>query len=368
MKKSLIALAILGTIAGSAAAQSNVTIYGVIDASIARTDTNTTESTWSLDSGNWSGSRLGFKGTEDLGNGLSANFQLENGFSVDTGRLGQGDRLFGRQAWVGLKSNAAGELRFGRQINPIHLAVDSVDPFATGLAGNAENAIVGTAIDADDDGRNDFSFPYFFGGPIGFLITNGGDVRTDNAVSYTTPNFAGFSAQVLYGFGERTGSTSDRRQVGASAGYANGPVAVTVALHTTKEAIADVDGVPSISQKSYFVGGTYDLRVVKLHAAYQDNNLEAGPADIDGKSFLLGVSAPVGAGTVLASWKRAKYEGEIEDVIEGDAKANQYSLGYTHSLSKRTTAYTSWSYQKLKVPAERDQKGNMFNVGIRHVF
>ena len=113
MKKFLFACAAIGAISGSASAQSNVTVYGIIDASIAHSQSEAAPSKLSIDSGNWYGSRLGFRGSEDLGDGLSAIFQLENGFSVDTGNLGQSGRLFGRHAWVGLKGSL-GMLRVGR--------------------------------------------------------------------------------------------------------------------------------------------------------------------------------------------------------------------------------------------------------------
>lgn len=357
MKKSLIALAILGTIAGSAAAQSNVTIYGVIDASISRTDSNTTKPVWGLDSGSWSGSRIGFKGVEDLGGGLSANFQLENGFEVDNGAMSSNGTLFNRQAWVGLESKAIGAVRFGRQYNPIHLAVDAIDPFETGMAGNSENAVPQRA---GADGVYRSSIPFFTGGAYrdgGDLPLQGG-VRTNNAVSYTTPNFGGFSGQIVYGFGEEVGSTSTNRQIGASASYSNGPVYAVAALHTAKAPVLAGD----FEQKSYFLGATYNLGVAKLHAGYQDNKVEV-PADEDfrARSFLLGTSVPLGNGTIRASWVRL-------DDKDTDDKADQFALGYTYNLSKRTNLYTSYSYGKTEAEGERDAKATIFNVGVRHLF
>ncbi|WP_194722578.1 porin, partial [Noviherbaspirillum malthae] len=135
MKKSLIALAVLGTVAGASFAQTNVTVYGVADAGLARID-NGRVNTTALQSGQQSGSRIGFRGTEDLGGGLSAIFTLENGFNIDDGTLGQGGRLFGRQAFVGLQGGF-GAVKLGRQYNPIRTAVENIDPFGLGLAGNA---------------------------------------------------------------------------------------------------------------------------------------------------------------------------------------------------------------------------------------
>ncbi|RZI41890.1 porin [Herbaspirillum sp. HC18] len=114
MKKSLLALAVLGAFAGVASAQTNVSIYGVADVGIERTKLSPGQSTTRLSSGIQSGSRLGFKGSEDLGGGMSAIFALENGYDISNGALGQGGLLFGRQAWVGL-NGGFGAVKFGRQ-------------------------------------------------------------------------------------------------------------------------------------------------------------------------------------------------------------------------------------------------------------
>jgi predicted porin len=113
MKKALLALAVLAAFAGTASAQTNVTMYGVLDMALQH-ENDGVNSTTALDSGIQSGSRLGFKGTEDLGGGLKANFDLEAGVNADTGTSSQGGILFGRQAWVGL-SGGFGSLRLGRQ-------------------------------------------------------------------------------------------------------------------------------------------------------------------------------------------------------------------------------------------------------------
>ena len=116
MKKTLLALAVLGTFAGVASAQSSVTIYGIVDASIVSMDNGATTNgrTTRMDSGRDSASRIGFKGVEDLGNGLKATFLLESGFAADTGALASANSLFNRLSYVGLESNSWGGLRLGR--------------------------------------------------------------------------------------------------------------------------------------------------------------------------------------------------------------------------------------------------------------
>ncbi len=130
MKKTFATLALLS--AGTAFAQSNVTVYGLVDASIANEKNGGTLAATRLDSGSQSGSRLGFKGTEDLGNGLKANFVLEAGFNLDDGTSAQG-ALFGRQAYVGL-SGDFGAFNLGRQKAPMYDVMDKLDPFHIGMA------------------------------------------------------------------------------------------------------------------------------------------------------------------------------------------------------------------------------------------
>ena len=335
MKKSLLAFTLLGAFAGIAAAQTNVSIYGVADAGITRFD-NGAVNTTRLDSGIQSGSRIGFRGTEDLGGGMSAIFTLENGFSIDDGTLGQGGRLFGRQAFVGLNS-AMGAIKFGRQYNPIRGAVEGVDPFALGLAGNASN-----------------------------VFNVYGD-RTDNTINYTTPNLSGFTGQLAYSLGEVAGSNSLGRHVGLSVGYAAGPLSVVFAHHDQNLVAAGADAGDS---KTSLLGGTFDFGMAKLHAAYAVNKGEtaAGVTNIDRDDAMIGVSAPLGAGRILASYLRRSND------LVGNGDTDVLALGYTYDLSKRTNLYTS--YARFKNDAAANLGGasaagrdpSIFNVGVRHRF
>ena len=328
MKKSLLALAVLGAFAGAASAQTNVTIYGVADVGIQRTDTSATSSTWSLNSGIWSGSRIGFKGSEDLGGGLSAIFQLENGFAIDTGALGTANTLFNRQAFVGLKGGF-GAVTLGRQYSPYHIALDTIDPFETGLAGDT------TRLFASH-------------------LTTGYPIRVSNAIVYAAPAMGGLSASLIYGLGETAGSVSDNSQLGVGAGYANGPLNVQFAYHTTNVTAAGVD----TDHSTVLLGGKFNFGVAALHAGFADNKNEFAGGSNKARNYLLGVSAPVGAGKLLASWVR-------NDLRSGNATdADQYALGYTHGLSKRTDLYTSFARTNVDVGADV----NVFNVGMRHKF
>jgi predicted porin len=337
MKKSLLALVVLGAFTGAASAQSSVTIYGVADVGLQRTKLDPGESTTGLSSGLQSGSRIGFRGTEDLGGGLSASFALENGYDISNGTMAQGGLLFGRQAWVGLNSSF-GSLKFGRQYTPMHIALDTIDPFATGIT-------------ADGSGIEGLFRPH--------------GVRMNNTLNYSL-TAGGISGQLAYGLGEVAGSNSIGRHIGAGLGYANGPINVQFAYQDQNTATGAVD---TGNQRTGMLGATYDFGIAKAHAAYADNRDEnaAGASTARSRDYMLGVSARVGtAGTVLAAYARRN------DRI-GSSDADFWQLGYTHSLSKRTNLYTSYSIIKNDgigaaggAPAGGDI--SWLNVGIRHLF
>jgi predicted porin len=348
MKKSLLALAVLGSFAAAASAQTSVSIYGIVDAGITyKNDANPAGKTIGLDSGLNSGSRLGFKGSEDLGGGLSAIFTLENGFTVDDGKMAQGNRLFGRQAWVGV-NGGFGTVKLGRQLTPLYTALDQVDPFGVNLAGNAQKV---------------FGYGTYAADPL---------QRTDNTLSYSTPNVSGLTGTVAYGFGEKAGDNSANRNLGLGLGYSNGPLSVQFAYQRSNDfAIpASMDGGVAEKFTAAFIGATYNFGVAKAHVAFAENKLEDAADSMKNRNYLVGVSAPVGVGTVLASYIRNDFKGE------DNAASDQYALGYTHPLSKRTNLYTSFSYTKNDADvalntfnADQDGKSvRLFNVGIRHAF
>lgn len=350
MKKSFLSLLVagaLGAMAGTVSAQTNLTIYGIVDAAIVY-DKNFTaaDKTWRLDSGQHSGSRIGFRGTESLGGGLSASFTLENGFNVDTGTLGQGGRFFGRQAWVGL-NGGFGAVKLGRQQTPIYHALLAVDPFGINLAGNAQRM---------------FGSGLYFTDPF---------LRTDNTISYATPNIAGFTGTLGYGFGEVAGDRSAQRQLVAGASYVNGPINVQVAYHDantfTLPGTAAVLGAGVADLQTAFIGGTFDFGIAKAHLAFADTDVEQAGTSRDSRSWLVGASAPLGTGTVLASFIR----NDVRDIAAGET--DQIALGYIQPLSKRTNIYTSVSYTEndpgVRLNAfANGENSRQFNVGVRHQF
>ncbi len=340
MKKSLIVLAVLGAIASAASAQTSTTIYGIVDAGIVNERGGPAGNVTKLTSGVQNGSRLGFKGNEDLGGGLSAKFVMEAGFNVDSGTSGQGGVLFGRQAYVGLGSHW-GNLLFGRQYTPLHTALDQVDPFGTGLAGNIENL-----------------FP---GGPAGGPAGSPSGIRMNNSIKYTSPDWSGFNGELAYGFGEVPGNNKANRQWGAAIGYANGPAVIKL-VHQRAE-----DPTGTDNQRNSMIGGKWDFGVAAIHAAFQkDRGFGAG----NNREYMIGASAPIGPGKVLASYIRR----DDRSALNRDAR--QWALGYTHAISKRTNLYTSYARITNDNGAaftvgnatEAGTGDKAFNIGIRHLF
>jgi predicted porin len=358
MKKTMLAL-MLGALAGTAAAQSNVTVYGIVDMAVVRESggTGAAAATTKLTSGVASGSRLGFKGTEDLGGGLSAIFLLENGFQADTGAMGQGGLLFGRQAYMGLQSKTAGTLTLGRQYTSQYLAVAAVDPFASGTAGDTKNLMASTGNSAS---------------------------RMDNAVKYATPVLNGFNAEVVYGAGEVAGDSTAGRQFGGMLGYTNGPLVVRLAHHNRNNDTATVKNTSNA--KNTVLTALYDFGTVRAHFAYGvDKGMNSAlPRNLnnpfgyvvaptpttDSNVVLLGVTVQQGVGQWLASYIRKN------DKTSYNQDAEQLAAGYRYYLSKRTDLYGVYAYIRNKNGAgytvgsaiEGGTGNRGLNLGIRHIF
>jgi predicted porin len=333
MKKSLIALACASAFAGSANAQS-LTTYGIVDMGFV--SESGPASIQKLTSGAQSGTRLGFKGTEDLGNNMKALFVLETGIAADAGGFNQ-SAGFARQSFVGLQSDS-GTLTLGRQYTPFFLALNAVaDPFASGLAGNAQNLIPSSGI------------------------------RMNNAVKYASPTFSGVSGEVAYGFGENTaGNDRASKNVGGSIGYTDGTLNVRLAYHKANGTTALTS---DLSDTSTILAANYKFEVAKVFAAYSDNNVEISGR---GKSrdLLIGVSVPFGNHTFIASYinKNGRSTANLD--------ADQLGLGYTYALSKRTNLYAAWASIDNKNGApytvgnnsELGSGDRAVNLGVRHTF
>lgn len=340
MQKKLIALAVAGMVAAPVAmAQSNVTVYGIVDAYAGYSKTGDAKKTV-VQGGGLSGSRLGFRGTEDLGNGLKGVFTLEYSLANDVNAgVGNTGGLNARQQFVGLQGGF-GFVGLGRQYAPgFHVykwdAAMGAIPFSPQSILSVQN---------------------------GMTITPNSPARVNNSIHYKSPNMGGLSAQVIYGLGE-TNELEDRRTgdvTGLGLDYANGPIAAGFIYH-------HIEGGAGDDKKEWLLGGSYNFGVAKVLASYQQMDL----GNTDDKLWNIGIDAPVGqAGKVFAAYA------DLNDDVD-DADAQAWAIGYTHSLSKRTTAYAAISQvrnddaRKIQVntsAGEIGENNSNYVFGVRHVF
>lgn len=330
MKKSLIALAVLAA-AGAASAQSSVTLYGRVDAGLVSAKDEIAGdgvTRTKLDSNVLNNSLWGLKGTEDLGNGLKANFVLEQGMSIDTGAVANADAgAFHRKATVGL-SGDFGAVELGRN----YTAYDTLRG-ATNNTADTNMAVTGDVFKA------------------------GGDytVRTNNSIRFDSNVYSGFSGAVAYAFGENkdlpTAGNDSTDTLSLHVKYANGPVLVGYAHQTEKQAAGS-------DTKYNLIAGSYDFGVAKLTAGYNTADRAASQEDTE---YQFGVSAPFGATTVYFGYAHAKAETAGVTTQERSG----FDLAATYALSKRTTAYAGYKAYEIK---NTDKEATAFGVGVRHVF
>ena len=377
-------------------------MYGKVDATARASTVGTSGATttadltkYSVDSAGLSGSRFGFKGSEDLGGGLTASFQLENGFSVDSGAAGQGSLLFGRQAYVSL-GGGFGSISVGRQYGMYDGALGSLD-----IQGYSTNSAMGYAF-------------------AGFLpaatATSGahadafdGSGRVNNAVVYSTPNISGFSAAVMYAPGENnvaaTAATATALAVtakgataytGIATSYSAGPLFVmgayeqqgTQATDATGPVLSLVGQTATCSAKQTgpvngicttpaaaatgsattsggILGVTYDLTAVKLSGTIANGKT----TDKSDFGYGIGASVPMGAAVIQVAW--AQETMSAKDKVDGTTDAFGTTVVYT--LSKRTNVYGSFIRSNLTaaaatVAAQTKTTIATYGVGVRHDF
>jgi predicted porin len=307
---------------GLAQAQTSVVLYGKVDAALQSTN-SLNGHVWNL-AGSESGSRWGVRGTEALGNGWNANFQLESGFDTSTGAL-SGSGLFNRIATVGLKSNRFGAVDLGMKDSPMFNVLDLADPFGTATTASP-NFMLATA---SNNGR-------------------GYQRRYSNQVSYTSPNFVGLQAQGMYALGESNTATSTTRTLndtwGVDVTYNNGPLYLGAAYNRTKDGSGFTSTPPfainSTTPHKYAVAaGSFDFRVVKLFGAFYTEK-RAGTtltSEIRQRVYWAGLEVPVtSVGRIDLT------AGRVNDKTGADRDARQLGIGYFHDLSKRTTLYTTY--------------------------
>jgi predicted porin len=338
MKKSLIALAVMAA-SGAALAQSSVQVFGTVDAWVGseRSQVDTGNGLQGvrqtlLGSGGISGSRFGFKGTEDLGGGLKANFLLEQGFDVDTGKAAETGKQFNRQAYVGF-SGGFGEVKLGK---------------------------IWTAYD-DISGATNSAFDSAFSATAQVFVSGGYNANPNNGLYYATPSFGGFSGALSYALGEDkknpAARTSASKVWAAHVKYEEGPIFAGLAYQR------EDDGVPGNSAVKFTrLNGSYDFGMAKALASYG----RVAVGNVKTNEYHLGVDVPLGGNLTLSggyAYSKTKVAGAVLGKLDGVGIA----LGY--DLSKRTMAYAGVNNSKGKDGAGQTiVKYNLYAVGVKHTF
>jgi predicted porin len=358
MLKPFVTFVLLGGSAALASAQSGITTYGVIDAGVVGQRGCTGPCTTKIGSGLASESHIGIQGSEPVSQTTAAIFALETGLRVDTGRADQGERLFGRQAWVGL-AGEFGALTIGRQYSLPYLALtDVADPFKGGMAGSASNLI-------------------------------GGPRRVDNSVQYYGAMARGLSAGASYAFKEEVDTSPAGRAWGMTVGIELGPLTVRAAHQNLSAVRVQFNSKTSndTAARNSIVAANMRLGWGTAYAAYSlsrgwassplfnpDNPYGAGIArtpSTSSRDVLLGVAVPLSpATTFLASYITK----DDRDLANQDA--NQIALGASHAVSRRTDFYAAYSHIRNRNGAgytvgnasARGSGNSAFNVGMRHAF
>ncbi|WGS53842.1 porin [Paraburkholderia sp. D15] len=337
MKRQIISVVALGAAAcmTGAHAQSSVTLYGVVDTGIAYIHNSGGQSSqWKMSSGNLSGDQWGLKGTEDLGGGLTANFQLENGFDLGSGQLSNNGREFGRLAFVGLGSTTFGAVTLGRQYDPI---TDLLQP----LTADSYSGLFATPGDVDnyDD-----------------------SARFNNAVKWTSPSWGGVVVEAMYALGGVAGATGSGQTWSAAAAYNGAALSVAGGFLHVDNGNATVTTRGTSTSDSFFnssvnaayasarsiniarVGGQYVIGPVTAGAAYSYTRYSA-----DASSLFTG-DEHFQNGSVFASWMITpafQLIGGYNYTKSGgnsSATYHQANLGVDYLLSKRTDVYLTGAY------------------------
>ena len=330
MKKiTLAALIIASFAAATAQAQSNVVVYGVVDLGLAKTSGS------SIVERENQASRIGFKGTEDLGNGLKAIFNLESEFKADTGAQATANTLFDRQAWVGLTGNF-GTVYLGRTKDLLDGTLARVDPFNTyGVIGKINEPVM--------RGGQSPNGPAAGGSVVGAS-------RVSNSVTYNSPTFSGFviSGQVVAS--EIKDADSGYSVV---ATYDMGPASAHAGYQHKVQSVANAAAEPTL----WLVGGGYKFGPAKVTFDYSKADTDVA-VNGEFKSFLIGLAYDIGGGAIKASYVKQKQDSSL---VSGKETAKAFGLGYDYPLSKRTAVY---GY------AGRDQFSDksVYQLGMTHKF
>ena len=342
MKKTIVLGAVLAAFGGAAVAQSSVTLFGVVDANVRYVKTGSTNLK-QVGTDGLSASRLGVRGTEDLGGGLKAGFWLEAALNPDTGAA-DGSRFWGRRATVSLSAADMGEVRIGRHKVAARLVIDGFSPFET-------TGIADITKSFDD-----------FGAKADTLN------RSDNQVAYVLPdNLGGVYGGIEAGAGE---GADGKKYYSGRIGYKTKELNVAGGYASTN--------VVGDKYKLAVVGASYDFGVATGMATYVTTKL----GSLERKVFTLGAIVPVSnEGSIRAHYANSNANSAAEVAKKG-YDLTIFSVGYVHNVSKRTALYTTYSQIANKdggtvvignagnnaPKAAAGDKSSAFEVGVRHSF
>ena len=376
MKKSLVALAILGAFSGTALAQSNVTMYGIVDVGVQIIKADNKSSLTGVESGYQSGSRFGVRGSEALGGGMTAIFTLEAGYDVSTGNSLQGGRLFGRQAWAGLQSGlgsvVAGRIATFSSGTGSFDMFGAVDPFSTGWGINS----------------------------LGSTFLSAGGLRVDNTLAYVSPTWGGLKFGVAYSFNtngaETAGTSTNTRAFASGVSWGAGPfyaVATYDQIQYRDCVTPVVQPCGSPNQKHLQLGASWDFGFMKLSGGYADQSnirsviptaLPGGTAvalpaflaatGFDNNAYFIGASVPLFGGKLLGSYQWSSADSKCNPaapLVCFEPSYSVWGIGYEYNFSRRTNAYIGFGQRDpsgtLDV-ANQTFGGYQTAIGIRHMF
>jgi predicted porin len=359
MRKALAIAALVG-LPFSALAQSSVTLYGIVDLGVQWNEsgrdmgTSTApnwqqESAWGIDSGYQSGSRLGLRGSEALGRNWNAVFTLEAGFDASTGTSSQGGRLFGRQAWAGLQYAGLGTIALGRIATPSSGsgAFDlwsPVDPFGCswGVAG------------------------------LGNTFIPCATLREDNSIIWASPSWSGFKFAAQYSAnidtGENAPQGSNTSAMNFGANWAWGPLFVAATYDVIAYADTGSAGRPGAGnpdQKMLQLGGTFDFKFLKVHAAWGDQSnistaitlsgvgnglpsamVPVGIGYYDNNAWMLGVTVPVFGGSLRGSYQYSDAKNIVNGLAQFEPDYSVWGIGFDYPFSRRTNLYLGYAQRE----------------------
>jgi len=381
MKKSLFAIAAVTAFAGAAQAQSSVTIYGILDVGYVGGNAKATaagvknaETVSAFNQSAETTSRLGFRGTEDLGGGTSAFFTLETGVSPQSSTL---SAFNNRQSFVGLAQKGLGRIAFGTQYTPIHVAVGRT-------SAGQQNNVVGDVIYPQSTGLNASNASNANQNNVGYTI------RTNNTMNLQSDVVAGFQATGFYALNNKdenqggtlaapTGGTTNTNAYGIGVNYTFKKLLATVNYQSFKNETdstrtASVAGVNATDNQMY-AAATYDFGILKAYAQYIDKKVTS---NLNSNQYLKRTAQQIGVRgnwtPKIESWASVGTgRNQAFGIANPTANITGYQLGTNYILSKRTNLYAIFGASQTSstsnaAGAQTNYNANNYAVGVRHTF